>query len=244
VIACGGTRVLLDCGFSMRETVARLSRLGVEADDITAILVTHEHSDHINGVGALARRYKLPVYLTTGTRKAANGVLGALPETREFSPHAPFAIGDLAVEPFPVPHDAREPAQFVFGDGSTRLGYLTDVGISTAHIEQSLGGCDALVLECNHDLEMLEEGPYPAYLKERIKSDHGHLDNHSAARLAERLDRSRLKRLVAAHLSQTNNTPSRARRALADALGCVPGWVEVANQETGLGWRSLADGWV
>jgi phosphoribosyl 1,2-cyclic phosphodiesterase len=236
--------VLLDCGFSARETERRLMRLGIEPQAIAAILVTHEHDDHIGGVGALARRHELPVYLTAGTLKAARDVIGELPEARRFSPHEPFAIGDLAVEPLPVPHDAHEPAQFVFGDGDRRLGFLTDVGTITRHIERALSNCDALVLECNHDLDMLDNGSYPAALKARIRSDRGHLDNAAAAHLLKRPDRTSLSCVVAAHLSQTNNTPELARRALAGALDCEPDWVEVADPEQGLGWRDVSSGWI
>lgn len=244
LVRCGASTVLLDCGFSMREAVRRMLRAGVDPEDLAGIVVTHEHSDHIGGVGALARRYSLPVWLTAGTRAAANGQLGELPETRQFDPHTPFAIGDLAVEPYPVPHDAREPAQFVFSDGDGRLGYLTDVGESTAHIERALNACDALVLECNHDLAMLDGGPYPPSLKARIRSSHGHLDNASAGKLLARLDYTRLNTLVAAHLSRTNNTPEHARAALAEAIDCEPDWVEVADQDEGLAWRGLTPGWI
>ncbi len=231
--------MLLDCGFSARETVHRLERLGREAASLTAIVLTHEHSDHVGGIGVCARRFKLPVWMTHGTRSALPRHVGEIPQVRLFSPHEPFEIGDIRVEPVPVPHDAREPCQFVFSDGDTRLGFLTDVGVSTSHIEAALSGCTALVLECNHDRDMLRNGPYPPALKDRIAGDHGHLDNDSAAKLLERLDSSRLKHLVAAHLSRTNNTPRHARAALAGALNCAPDWIDVADQQRGLGFRNL-----
>jgi phosphoribosyl 1,2-cyclic phosphodiesterase len=242
VIAAGRTRVLLDCGFSARETERRLARAGLADAPLTAILITHEHRDHVGGAVACARRFRVPVYLTPGTRAALGREAQGLPEVREFHPHEAFAIGDLHIEPFPVPHDAREPAQFAFSDGATRLGFLTDVGVSTPHIERMLGGCDALVLECNHDRDMLRDGPYPAALKARIGGDHGHLENTAAAQLLARLDRSRLRHVVAAHLSQTNNTPAKARAALAAVLNCSPDCVAVADQDTGFGFFSLAPG--
>jgi len=150
-----------------------------------------------------------------------------------------FEVGDIEVRPFPVPHDAREPVQFVCSDGRWRLGVLTDLGISTAYVEASLSGCDALVLECNHDLDLLANGDYPFSLKQRIASKFGHLDNGAAAGLLARLDNSRLKHLVAAHLSQNNNLPGLARAALAAALDCDPDWIGIADQHLGFGWREF-----
>jgi phosphoribosyl 1,2-cyclic phosphodiesterase len=239
VIAAGRTCVLLDCGLSLRETEYRLHRLGLEAGSLAAILVTHEHSDHVGGLGPLTRRFGLPVWMTEGTRAAIGDRAGVLSRLRTFSPHDAFEIGDLAIAPFPVPHDAREPAQFVFGNGHHRLGFMTDIGSTTAVMEQALSGCDALVLECNHDLGMLERGDYPPPLKARIRGERGHLDNATAARLLGRLDRSRLQHLVAAHLSQRNNRPALARAALAEALGGVPDWLDVADPDIGLDWREI-----
>lgn len=234
----GTTRLLVDCGFTLGETRLRLERLGVEAESLTAVLITHEHGDHVRGVGALARRYRIPVWMTHGTHRADR--TGLLPQLERFDAHLPFAIGELRIEPFPVPHDANEPCQLVISDGAHRLGLLTDVGSITPHIERMLDGCDALGLETNHDATMLAEGPYPRLLKRRIGGEHGHLSNAQAAGLLARLDTGRLQHLVAAHLSEANNHPSLARAALAGALGCAPAEVEVAGQEEGVGWRELA----
>jgi phosphoribosyl 1,2-cyclic phosphodiesterase len=179
----------------------------------------------------------VPVYLTAGTRAALNGSTGELPEIRLMNPHERFSVGDIEVRPFPVPHDAREPAQFVFSDGDVRLGFMTDVGSVTAHMLRALDGCEALVLEANHDIEALENGDYPPSLKTRIRSDYGHLDNRAAALLLKRLDTTRLTRLVAAHLSEKNNRPDLVRSVFSEALDCDPEWVDVANQDEGLGWR-------
>jgi phosphoribosyl 1,2-cyclic phosphodiesterase len=157
-----------------------------------------------------------------------------------FDTHDAFAIGALEIAPFPVPHDAREPVQFVIGDGVHRLGVLTDLGASTPYVESSLSGCDALVLECNHDLDMLAQSSYPHMLKQRIAGPFGHLHNEAAAALLARLDTSKLRHIVAAHLSQQNNTADKARAALAGALGCTADWIGVADQATGFGWRELA----
>jgi phosphoribosyl 1,2-cyclic phosphodiesterase len=242
VAEAGASRVLLDCGLSPRETSRRLARLGLAPADLSAILVTHEHDDHAGHAYAFAAQHALPVYLTHGTRRAqevdgapADGVELRLIEGRE-----PFAVGDLRIEPFTVPHDAREPVQFVLGDGARRLGVLTDLGTSTAHVETMLSGCDALVLEANHDLDLLWGGDYPKWLKERIGGPFGHLDNAAAGRLLAALERSRLQHVIAAHLSQQNNRAALARAALAAALGCAAHWVGVATQDEGFGWRDLA----
>lgn len=239
LVEAGTTRLLLDCGFSARETERRLARLGREPGELDGILVTHEHRDHIAGVGALARRYRLPVWMTPGTQRQT-AAFGELPETALFSCHDPFSVGDLLVEPFPVPHDAREPSQFVFSDGGRRLGVLTDAGRSTPHMAALLERCDALLLECNHDAAMLAEGPYPEPLKARVAGDHGHLSNAQAAELLARLDGSRLQHVVALHLSEENNRPELARQALAAVLGCDPEWLAVADQEAGLDWRDVS----
>lgn len=234
-----GTRLLIDCGFGIRDVVARLGRLAVLPESIDAIIVTHEHSDHIGGVAAFAARYQTAVWLTFGTLSAVSESFADLPRVCGFDSHDHFAVGGIEVRPFPVPHDAREPVQFVCSDGQARLGVLTDLGVSTGHVEANLSGCDALVLECNHDLDMLAGGDYPWPLKQRIAGKFGHLDNHAAAGLLSRLDNSRLKHLFAAHLSQQNNRPELARAALAGALNCAPEWIGIADQYEGFGWREL-----
>ncbi|MBX6419398.1 MAG: MBL fold metallo-hydrolase [Nevskia sp.] len=235
VIGAGRTRVLLDCGLPLAETEARLQRLGLAAEDLDAVVVTHEHADHLSGVARLAQRYRLPVWLTPGTRKSWREAPDA-DLLRHFSPHQPFAIGDLAVEPFPVPHDAREPCQYVFGDGAFRVGVLSDAGSVTPHMRAVLSGCHALLVEFNHDGEMLARGPYPAALKRRVAGDRGHLSNAQAAALLAAIDCSRLRHLVLIHLSEINNTPELARRAAAAALNCTPDWIACAHQERGLDW--------
>ena len=239
VVEAGGTRVLLDCGFGLAATVARLARLGLVPDDISAIVVTHEHEDHIGGVARLARRHGIPVWLTPGTLSGFAALFAGVADVRMIHNYEVFAVGDVQIEPFPVPHDAREPAQFVFCDGASRLGVLTDVGCSTRHIEATLSGCDALVLECNHDAEMLRNSSYPRRLRERIAGRFGHLDNSAAAKLLRSLDNSRLKHLIAAHLSQENNHPDLARAALSAVMNCAPEWIGIADQHEGLAWREI-----
>ncbi|MBS1190991.1 MAG: Beta-lactamase-like protein [Rhodocyclaceae bacterium] len=238
LVESGATRLLVDCGFSLRETAARLNRLGVTPGDLTGLLVTHEHSDHIGGVFRLARRYGLPVWLTYGTLMAAGAAADGA-DCRVIDSHDPLAVNDLEVLPYPVPHDAREPVQYVFSDGALRLGVLTDAGEATAHLRAMLSGCHGLVLECNHDARMLAESAYPPALKRRIAGRYGHLENQAAADLLASIDASRLQHLVAAHLSEHNNLPELAARVLAAAVNCEEGWVGVADQAAGFAWRQL-----
>src|SRR5437667_1513666 len=151
VIEAGTTRILIDCGFDLSETRRRLERLGIAPQSLSAILVTHEHSDHASGVVRFATKYRIPVWLTFGTLTVLGDRFAVLPALNAFNGGEAFAIGALQVESFPVPHDAREPVQFVCSDGRHRLGVVTDLGRSTVQVEQSLSGCDALFLECNHD---------------------------------------------------------------------------------------------
>ena len=243
VVECGSTRVVLDCGFSLKESEARLARLGLTVEQLTGIVVTHEHDDHVSGVRALAARGGVPVYLTYGTLRALLGEdAPAVGDFRLIDAQSPFVVGDIEVHPVAVPHDAREPVQFVLSDGDARLAVLTDTGSSTLHIEASLADCDALVLECNHDGAMLAGSRYPRWLKERIGGALGHLSNAQAAGILRKLDRHRLSHVVAAHLSTTNNTPAMAQRALADVLDCDADWIAVADQVVGLGWREIHAG--
>lgn len=239
LVEAGATRVLLDCGFGPREVAFRLGRLGLAAEDLAGILITHEHSDHVAGAFKLAARHHLTIRMTHGTSSAMSPGGEEVPGVELIDSHQPLRIGDLEVHPFPVPHDAREPVQFVFSDGRHRLGVLSDLGSSTPHVERMLSGCDALVLECNHDADMLQKGGYPPHLKRRIAGRFGHLDNSASAALLAALDTSRLQHLIAAHLSQQNNTPGLARAALAGVLGCAGEWIAVADQETGFDWRDL-----
>lgn len=239
VVEVGQTRILMDCGFSLSETVARLARIGLVPEQLHGIVVTHEHGDHIGGVARLARKFSLPVFLTHGTLRSQNGAFADLSSVSEINPHLPFAIGEVQVHPYPVPHDASEPVQYVFGDGVRRLGVLTDAGCSTPHIEATLSGCDALVLECNHDAELLANGDYPYRLKQRVGGRFGHLSNHAAAALLARLDHGKLQHIVAAHLSHKNNTRALAVSALSAALGCEEGRILVATQDEGASWCEI-----
>jgi phosphoribosyl 1,2-cyclic phosphodiesterase len=228
--------LLVDCGFSAKEAELRLSRLGVSASELSAILVTHEHSDHIKGVAALSRRYNIPVYMTPGTYDSRD--YGDLPRLQLIEAYAPFVINDLFIAPVAVPHDAREPAQYVFEYQGVRLGVLTDLGSITPHVESNYQACDALLLEANHDPMMLASGAYPSSLKQRVGGAWGHLSNQQAAGLLLRLDTSRLQHLVIAHISQQNNTVSIVRSVIAPVSTNVR-QVTYACQDQGFNWLSV-----
>lgn len=241
VIEKASTRLLLDCGFGVSELVKRLQRLDLAPEQISGILVTHEHDDHAKGAFKFAAKYNIPVWLSHGSLKMCERYL---PENANVTfniidSHTKFHIEQIEISPYPVPHDAREPTQFTFSDGQYKLGVLTDAGASTPHIEQVLSGCDALVLECNHDLHMLENGAYPYSLKKRVGGRLGHLDNISAASLLSKLDNIKLKHIIAAHLSAKNNTPTLAKMALSQVLNCEQDWIGIAAQDAGFAWRSF-----
>lgn len=239
LVEADGRAVMLDCGFGIAETERRMARVELGPECLDAIIVTHEHSDHIGGVARFARKHRLPVWLTAGTASLLDTTILPVEHLRTIDPHAGFDVGALRITPFAVPHDAAEPVQFVFSDGAARLGVMTDTGTITANIEEHLTACDALVLECNHDVDMLTNGPYPDRLKKRVGGKFGHLDNRAAASLLANIDCTHLKHIVAAHLSKTNNRPELAQQALADALNCDPVWIGVAGQEAGFAWREV-----
>jgi phosphoribosyl 1,2-cyclic phosphodiesterase len=221
VIAGATTRVLVDCGFGKKELESRLATIGLKTDDVCAVLVTHEHSDHIGGAFRAASSYGWSVHLTYGTLVAARGRNQAARQKHDvkvIDPHQSFRIGSLEIEPIAVPHDAREPVQFVLADDDHRLGVLTDIGHPTAHVIRSLSRLDSILIECNHDVRMLAESDYPAMLKRRISGPYGHLDNGQATEIMSKIDLSRLKLIVAGHLSKSNNTPELALEAIFNGL--------------------------
>ncbi len=231
------TRILLDCGFSTKEVESRLAKLKRTADSITAIVITHEHSDHITGVGRLARKYNIPVWLTHGTWDNCRD--NDFPQTHFINSHEDFEIDGLLLHPFPVPHDAREPCQFVFSDGLSRLGVATDLGCITPHVIQQLDDVDGLLLECNYDGYMLHNGSYPRKLKERVSGDKGHLDNKQSMQLLQSLKVDNLKHIIGMHVSEKNNTEEYAIEALCEGLNCEASAVSLASQADGFSWREL-----
>lgn len=234
----GKTCVMVDNGFSVNETVKRLARLETAPEAVTAILVTHEHGDHISGVARFAAKYDIPVWMTSGSYVFAQHK--GLPNAGLLLLEEPLVIGDLEILPVHVPHDAREPAQYVFTDGARRFGILTDLGVVTPHVLDCYSGLDAFLLEANHDSEMLANGPYHHRLKRRVAGNYGHLSNHQAADLLAAVDTSKLQHIVAAHLSEHNNTQTLAKAAFAAALNCEEDWIGIAHQQRGLAWREIA----
>ncbi|MEM8659920.1 MAG: MBL fold metallo-hydrolase, partial [Pseudomonadota bacterium] len=213
LVAAGDTIVMVDCGFSLRETRKRLAKLAVQPEQLDAILVTHEHSDHCTGVAALSREYAIPVFLSHGT--AGSGRCDGCHELQAFNSEESFVIGEIQVQSVPVPHDAAEPCQFVLRWQNQQLGILTDLGCVTPHVVDSFSDCDSLLLEFNHDIAMLYSGPYPEALKRRVGGDWGHLNNDQAAHLLGALGGTPAGHLVIAHISENNNTKALAEKALA-----------------------------
>lgn len=232
----GDCLLLVDCGFTLKETLKRLERLEVTAEQLDAIIVTHEHGDHINGVGPLARKYKLPVYMTPGTYRSKD--IGKLPVLELIKSYQAFQIKTIAITPVAVPHDASEPAQYIFTTKTARLGILTDLGSITPHVEMHYSLCDGLVLEANHDTLMLASGQYPPSLKQRVGGPWGHLNNRQAADFLTRIDNSKLQKLVVAHISQQNNTVELAQQAFAD-IPLALNDVRYACQDEGFDWITL-----
>lgn len=237
VVAAGDTHVLIDCGFSLREAGKRLARLGLDVRGISAILVTHEHTDHSKGVASFAERLGTPVYMTQGTRRVLRGwddKLGYNP----IEAGSVFRLGELQVAAVPVPHDAGEPVQFVFRHNGLKLGVLTDLGSLTPRVIQAYDGCHGLLLEANYDPDLLASGPYPYFLQRRISGRLGHLSNEQAVELLLRLDTSQLRQLVMGHLSRKNNTLAKVQAALARVTKPI-GQIAYACQDGGFDWRDL-----
>lgn len=232
------SRVLIDCGFSLREFEARLARTGLGLQDIDAIFVTHEHGDHIGSAVSLARRLNKPLWMSRGTWHAVGAP--ELPGLLHFARDGePIAVGDLCLQPYTVPHDAREPLQLRCSDGALHLGVLTDAGSITEHLLAQLRGCQALLLECNHDVDLLATSRYPASVKARIGGRFGHLCNGTAAQVLAATHHAGLRHIVAAHLSEQNNRPDLAQQALADACGANAEDIVVADPRHGFAWLSV-----
>ena len=230
------TTILVDNGFSLRRFRQRLDRFEIDPGSIDAVLLTHEHGDHSGGVERLCANYSIPLWTAVGTARA---VLAPGFEYRRLVAGHAVTIGDIEVLPVTVPHDAREPLQFIFHqiDNGKRLGILTDTGHITRHIVEAFSRLDALLLEFNYDADMLASGPYPEYLKQRVGGDHGHLSNEQSLELLRRIDTSCLDYLIAAHISEKNNTADIVDRLIRDLEG-LPAPV-LANQENGFDWISI-----
>jgi phosphoribosyl 1,2-cyclic phosphodiesterase len=237
LVRAGDTLVMIDCGFSLRETLRRLARLQIEPSQLDAILVTHEHTDHCSGVPALSRKFQIPVYLTHGT--FSTGRCDGSYDQRLFNSEDSFTIGNLFIKAIAVPHDAAEPCQYRLTWEEHTLGVLTDLGSITPHVVESFRACHSLMLEFNHDSTMLLEGHYPPHLKRRVGGDWGHLNNQQAVELLRQIDCAGLRHLVVAHVSEKNNSRERAQGALLSVLESLDG-VTFAEQGAGFDWLSLS----
>lgn len=231
-------RLLVDCGLGIRQLQWRLEAAGVELPQIDAVFITHEHSDHIGCVLKLALRHRIPVWMSQGTHLAmgAPEFDGLLHVARDGES---IDLAAFEARPFTVPHDAREPLHLRCSDGATHIGLLTDLGHASEHVLEQLQGCHALLLESNHDAEMLQASSYPAFLKRRISGRLGHLPNHLSADILRAVRHTGLRRVVAAHLSAHNNRPDLAQTALADALGWPVEGVDVAHPREGTDWITV-----
>lgn len=231
-------RVLIDCGFSLREFETRLARAGLLPEQLDAIFVTHEHGDHVGCAPVLSRRYGIPLWTSRGTWRASGESEAA--DVRFARDGEPIDVGSLRLIPYTVPHDAAEPLQLRCTDGARSLGVLTDAGSITPHLLEHLHGCEALLIECNHDAGMLARSRYPASVRARIGGPHGHLCNETAAQILRASAHAGLRHVVAAHLSEQNNTPALAREAMAGAWGATPDDIVVASPARGFDWLMLA----
>jgi len=227
----GFTSILLDAGLSGIEIERRMQSKGLSPRDLDAILVSHEHADHIQGVGVLSRRFNLPVYITPKTRKIAASQIGSVYSVKEFECGTTFKIEGLIIHPFAVSHDADDPAGFTIYQNGTKVGIATDLGLATSVVKEHLKGCNLLILEANHDLTMLNSGPYPWPLKQRIRSRIGHLSNEASKQLLRGLQHERLEHVVLAHLSEINNTPQKALGEVGRALTHSNTKLDVASQD-------------
>ena len=225
MVASSTTRILVDAGLSCRETFKRLRALGECPEQLSAILITHEHSDHVAGLQRLAAKLNVPVFLTEPTHDAWNktvrdeeGVIPELPKPEHFASGRRFQVGDIEVTPFTIPHDATDPVGFTFRTEGVKIGYATDLGYMPVSVRDHLRGCDVLVIESNHDVEMLRGGPYPWSVKQRVMSRVGHLSNDALAEFLSSDYDGGAAYLILAHLSEQNNHPEIARAAAETAL--------------------------
>ena len=230
--------VLIDCGFGLKQLLQRLQKSGVRPDHLDAIFITHEHGDHTGCVEALSNQFSIPVWMSAGTA-AAMGYKNTAGLLNTASDGDVIELHGLQLCPFTVPHDARQPLALTCTDGTAKLGVLTDLGHSTTHVLDQLRGCHALLLECNHDTDLLAASSYPPFLKQRVGGGHGHLANSQAADIAGAVQHRNLKHVVAAHLSQQNNLPELVRSSLAQALSCSADEIIIASQNEGCPWLSF-----
>ncbi|MFC1515593.1 MBL fold metallo-hydrolase [Thermodesulfobacteriota bacterium] len=230
-ISDGASSILIDAGLSGIEIERRLKSRGLSPENLDAILVSHEHADHIQSVGVLSRRFDLPVYISGKTEKAAVSHMGNIRDVRHFECGSAFTIENMTIHPFSLSHDAEDAAGFTVKLDSKKIGIATDLGMATGMVKTHLKECALLILEANHDSIMLEKGPYPWPLKQRIKSRTGHLSNEATQILLKELQHDRLEHVILAHLSEINNTPQKAVSVIETALTSCKTTLHVASQD-------------
>lgn len=248
------TRLLVDCGLGLLRLTAALDLAGVHPSQIDGIFITHEHGDHLGCVVQFASRYSIPVWASNGTHAALKDIRlrqkSKLPDQTKLVPDfddlvriaqdtCPVDLGELQFNPFTVPHDAREPLQLSCTDGLSKLGILTDLGHASHHVREQLSHCHALLLESNHDTEMLAKSSYPPFLKSRVGGDFGHLSNTAAAEILDDLQHPGLRQVTAAHLSQQNNKAELVQNSLSRVLGCLPTEILIAQPDVGTPWLTV-----
>lgn len=229
-VATPGVQILIDAGLSAREIERRLKRIGVRAENLDAVVLTHEHRDHVSGLGPLSRRYRLPVFLNRATRGNLPDQVGPLPDCVEFTTGRSFSVADLTIHPFSLSHDAADPVGLTLVNGESKVGICTDLGKTTRLVHHHLQECRLLLLEANHDVGMLTRGPYPWSVKQRIRSASGHLSNEEARELLARVLGETLERVILAHLSEVNNRPERVLEAFAEVRHLQSLRLTVASQ--------------
>lgn len=233
LLKVGNDHYLIDCGFSLSDLETRLNAKGISVAQLAGVFLTHEHGDHIRGLGALAQRYQLPIWATHGTARALKT---SAAKVRCFAPNTQLQLGGLVVDTVTVPHDSAEPCQYVFSFNGLSIGVLTDLGSVTKRVTDAFTDCQVLMLECNHDEDMLRDGPYPRKLKRRVSGNYGHLSNRQAAHFLGQINRQRLQSVLLSHISEQNNTPELALGAVKAALAGSDAIAEVVTQETGCDW--------
>ena len=235
-IETGQSRILIDAGLSAKKLGERMARLGRSPQDLDAVFLTHEHADHVAGAGPLLRKHNLTLHCTEGTLRKISKRVGRIPGFKPIRADEPVTVGDLCVEPYATPHDAEEPVAFVVRQGALKLGHATDLGSATPGVREKLKLSDVLLLEVNHDVELLQQGPYPWSLKQRILSDVGHLSNQTSAELLASVLHRGLKKVVLMHMSETNNRSELAHAAVKQALGGQPAEIVFARQDVPTDW--------
>lgn len=236
VVQAGDTRILIDCGFGLKDIESRLHNRGILPESLTAILVTHEHSDHIKGAPLLANKYGIPLHATHGTARHFKRHVAT---ASRFTTKRRFKVGQIDIEPITVPHDSAEPSQFIFHHSGHTFGLLTDLGSITNHVVQAYKDCQVLMLECNHDPEMLQTGPYPPSLKRRVGGRFGHLSNEQAYELLQQINRHNLQQVLVSHVSEQNNDPKLALDTIQPALDEYETAISFLTQADGCDWVAL-----